>query len=246
MYLLPIIDVVSHVIGLWAALLFYRPALIFFGKIDEKSDTSISFDMYIGVSLIYIAILLIIFYLSKLYGEFKFSYRKFMLSVSYFVLISLSITYFMKVFAYSRMILAIMLAITAVMMLVWRYLLLRKIKFFLDKTLIVGIDDISKCLIEHEIILANEGKNVIGYVDIGQDYLGKSIDRFAVLGNIDNLKEIIKIEQVNSIIFSMKSISLSKVLVFRDMLEYNKVTYKILPDFIEIRGGEINYLNISQ
>jgi FlaA1/EpsC-like NDP-sugar epimerase len=152
----------------------------------------------------------------------------------------------MKVFAYSRMILAIMLAITAVMMLVWRYLLLRKIKFFLDKTLIVGIDDISKCLIGHEIILANEGKNVIGYVDIGQDYLGKSIDRFAVLGNIDNLKEIIKIEQVNSIIFSMKSISLSKVLVFRDMLEYNKVTYKILPDFIEIRGGEINYLNISQ
>ncbi len=246
MYLLPIIDILSYVTGLWAALLFYRPVLIFLDKIDAESKSTISFDMYIGVSLIYILILLLIFYFSKLYGEFKFSYKKFIFSVSYFILLSMSITYFMKIFAYSRVILAVMLAITTGLMFVWRYILLRRIRFFLDKTLIVGIDDVSSELTGYDNILANEGKSIIGYVDTGQEYLGKSIDKYAVLGNIDNIREIIKIEQVNSIIFSLKSISLSKILVFRDMLEYNKVTYRILPDFINIKSGEINYLNISQ
>ncbi len=246
MYLLPIIDIVSYMVGLWTALILYRPVLILLGKIDKDSITSISIEMYLGISLTYITILLIIFYLSKLYSEFKFSYKKFLLSVSYFILLSMSITYFMKIFAYSRVILAIMLSITAGMMFVWRYLILRKIRFFLDKTLIVGIDEISKNLIDYEMILSNEGKNIIGYVDIGQEYLGKSIGRYAVLGNIGNIKEIIKIEEVNCIIFSMESIPLSKILVYRDMLEYNKVTYKILPEFIEVKRGEINYLNISQ
>ncbi|MDD3044778.1 MAG: glycosyltransferase [Candidatus Delongbacteria bacterium] len=246
MYLLPIIDIISYVIGLWAALLFYRPVLVLMGKISPGSRTDISFDMYVFVSLIYIVILLIIFYFSKLYGEFKFSFRKFFFSVSYFVLLSMSITYFMKIFAYSRIVLALMLTISTGMMFVWRFLLLRRIKLFLDKTLIVGIDDVSSSVIEYENMLAKEGKNIIGFVDIGESYLGKSIGKYAVLGSIDNLKEIIKIEQVNSVIFSLNSISLSKILVYRDMLEYNKVTYRILPDFINTQGGMINYINISQ
>ncbi|MFA6653333.1 MAG: hypothetical protein WCS93_03240, partial [Candidatus Delongbacteria bacterium] len=232
--------------GLWAALLFYRPVLVLMGKISPGSRTDISFDMYVFVSLIYIVILLIIFYFSKLYGEFKFSFRKFFFSVSYFVLLSMSITYFMKIFAYSRIVLALMLTISTGMMFVWRFLLLRRIKLFLDKTLIVGIDDVSSSVIEYENMLAKEGKNIIGFVDIGESYLGKSIGKYAVLGSIDNLKEIIKIEQVNSVIFSLNSISLSKILVYRDMLEYNKVTYRILPDFINTQGGMINYINISQ
>ena len=246
MYLLPIIDIISYVIGLWAALLFYKPMLVLMGKIGPGCRTDISFDKYLIVSLIYIVMLLIIFYFSKLYGEFKFSFRKFFFSVSYFVLLSMSITYFMKIFAYSRIILALMLMITTGMMFIWRFLLLRRIKLFLDKTLIVGIDDVSTSVIEYENMLANEGKNIIGFVDIGESYLGKSIGKYAVLGSIDNLKEIIKIEQVNSVIFSLKSISLSKILVYRDMLEYNKVTFRILPDFIKTQGGTISYINISQ
>lgn len=246
MYLLPIIDIISYLIGLWAALLLYRPSLVFLGKTDPGSYAGISFERYILVSMIYVVILLTMFYFSRLYGEFKFSFKKFIFSASYFILISMSLTYFMKIFAYSRIVLAMMLTITAGMMFIWRFLLLKRFRFFLDKTLIVGIDDISSVLIEYEKLLSGEGKNIIGYVDIGEEFLGKSIGKYAVLGNITNLKEIIKIEEVNSVIFSLKSISLSKILVYRDMLEYNRVTYKILPDFIKTDRGKINYINISQ
>jgi len=67
-----------------------------------------------------------------------------------------------------------------------------------------------------------------------------------VLGSIENIKEIMKIEEASSIIFSLKSIPLSKILVFRDMLEYANISYKILPDLIQVKNGRIHYLNLSQ
>jgi O-antigen biosynthesis protein len=245
-YLLPIIDVLSYVIGLWTAVFLYRPVLIFLGKINEATYPDINFNKYIGVSGIYIAIILLIFYLMKMYGENKFSYKKFLLSAGYISLITFSITYFMKIFAYSRIILALLLLISLPVMLVWRYILLRKMKFFLDKTIIIGIDDVSMEMIPLENDLAREGKLIIGYVDASSRYLGKSIDKFAVLGSIENLKEIMKIEEADSVIFSLKSIPLSKILVFRDMLEYAEISYKILPDFVKVKNGRIQYLNISQ
>ena len=245
-YLLPIIDVISYMVGLWLAIICYKPLLMVLGKIDKDATPVINFEMYFGVSALYITIILSILYFTKLYSEYKFSYRKFLLSVSYVILITLSITYFMKIFAFSRMILAVMLSVSTLLMLGWRFVLLRKMKFFLDKTLIIGIDNVSSKLINHEQIMANEGKVISGFVDATEENLGKSIGRYAVLGNIENIKEIIKIEEANSVIFSLKSIPLSKILVYRDMLEYLKVSYRILPDLIDIDNGRINYLNISQ
>jgi len=244
-YLLPIIDITSYAVGLWTAVFLYQPLLLLFDKMDTQSDVKINFDMYLGVSILYIAIILIIFYITKIYGENKFSYGKFIISSGYVIMITLSITYFMKIFAYSRMTLALMLFFSTLLMIGWRYLLLRKMKFFLDKTIIVGIDDVSMELIKLENDLANEGRIIVGYVDTNEKYLGRSIDKFAVLGSIENLKEIMKIEEANSVIFSLKSIPLSKILVFRDMLEYDNISYKILPDFIKVKNGKIHYLNIS-
>lgn len=245
-YLLPIIDILSYVAGLWTAVICYKPLLRILGKINSVSDPDINFEMYFGVSAIYIGVILMIFYFTKIYTEYKFSYRKFLLSASYIVFLTLGITYFMKIFAFSRMILAVMLAVSIALMFGWRFILLRKMKFFLNKTIIVGIDDVSSKLISYENDLSKEGKIISGFVDTTEENLGKSIGRYAVLGSIDNLKEIIKIEEANSIIFSLKSIPLSKILVYRDMLEYYKVTYRILPDFIDLDGGNIQYLNISQ
>ncbi len=245
-YLLPIIDIISYAVGLWTAVFLYRPVLLFLGKIDKSTFPDINLEMYLGVSGIYIAIILLIFYLTGIYKEYKFSYKKFILSAIYIALITLSITYFMKIFAYSRITLALLLSISIPLMLGWRYILLRKMKFFLDKTLIVGIDEVSMELIQLENDLADEGKIIVGYVDTDDKYLGKSIDKFAVLGSIENLKEIMKIEEASSIIFSLKSISLAKILVFRDMLEYANISYKILPDLIQKKNGRINYINLSQ
>jgi O-antigen biosynthesis protein len=245
-YLLPIIDILSYCAGLWIAVLSYKPALLLLGKIDPQDSPNINFDMYFGVSALYIAIILTIFYFTKIYGEFKFSHRKVILSLSYIVMITLSITYFMKIFAYSRMILLILLSVSTFLMLSWRYILLKKMKFFLDKTVVVGIDNVSREFVKLEHELAGEGKTILGFVDTNDENLGKSIDKYAVLGSIENIKEIIKIEDINCVIFSLKSIPLSKILVFRDMLEYARVSYKILPDFLDAKGGKINYLNISQ
>ena len=246
MYLLPIIDVLSYTAGLWLAVICYYPVLDLLGKSGQGGPApQINFDMYFGVSAVYIAIILTIFYVTKLYGEYKFSYRKFIVSASYFITITLSLTYFMKVFAYSRIILAMMLVFSTLIMFLWRFVLLRRLRFFLDKTLIVGIDDVSRELVKYDMQLAKEGKTITGFVDTSEEYLGKSIDGFAVLGNIENLKDIIRIERANSVIFSLKSINLSKILVFRDMLEYHNVSYKIIPDLVTSKNGRVQYLNIS-
>ncbi|MCK4980036.1 MAG: hypothetical protein KAS62_06550, partial [Candidatus Delongbacteria bacterium] len=123
--------------------------------------------------------------------------------------------------------------------------LLKKMKFFLNKTLIVGIDEISKSFVSLENELANEGMTITGFVDTNHEYLGKNVGKFAVLGNLKYLIDIMKIEEINYVLFSLKSISLPEIMNYKDILGLNKKKYKIIPDFVSVKDGRIQYLNVS-
>ena len=130
-------------------------------------------------------------------------------------------------------------------MFAWRILLLSKMKFFLNNTLIVGIDDISKSFSNLETELANEGMTIVGFIDINHEYLGKNVGKYAVLGNLKYLMDIMKIEEVKYVLFSLKSISLPEIMKFKEMLKAHKKKFKIIPDFVSVKNGKIQYLNVS-
>ncbi|MBN2789044.1 MAG: glycosyltransferase [Candidatus Delongbacteria bacterium] len=244
-FILPIIDIASYFGGLVLAIAAYTPLMYILGINREIGYSSIKIEMYLSVSVIYTFIIITVFLLNSVYTSMKHSYRQFLKSMFFISLTVISITFFMRNVAFSRAILFLMLVFSGSLMFAWRILLLRKMKFFLNNTVIVGIDDISKSLVNLDTELANEGMMITGFIDTNHEYLGKNIGNYAVLGNIKYLIDIMKVEEANNVLFSLKSISLPEIMSYKEILRSNKMKFKIIPDFVSVKDGKIQYLNVS-
>jgi FlaA1/EpsC-like NDP-sugar epimerase len=86
---------------------------------------------------------------------------------------------------------------------------------------------------------------ITGFIDTSHEYLGKNVGNYAVLGNFKYLIDIMKVEESNYVLFSLKSISLPEIMSFKEILKVNKRKFKIIPDFISVKNGRIQYLNVS-
>ena len=244
-FMLPIIDVASYFGGLILAIAVYTPIMNILGINKEIGYSSIQLEMYLSVSIIYTFIIISVFLLNNVYTNMKHSYKQFLKSMFFISLTVISITFFMRNVAFSRAILFLMLLFSGSLMFAWRIFLLRKMKLFLNKTLIVGIDDISKSFSNLENELAHEGMTITGFIDTNHEYLGKNVGKYAVLGNLKYLMDIMKVEEVNYVLFSLKSISLPEIMNFKEMLKAHKKKFKIIPDFVSVKNGKIQYLNVS-
>lgn len=244
-FLLPIIDMFSYVISLIAAIHLYKPVLNFIGLENKINESLITLGMYSKVSFIYIFIILSVFYLSGVYTSKIFSYKNFIKAAFFMIMLTFSATFILNFFAYSRVVLTIMLLISTVLMFAWRLLLLKKIPLFFSNVLIIGIDDISRKLISYPKELAKEGLIIKGYIDVKKGYIGKNIEKYPVFGSIENILDSAKLEKVKYVIFSLKSITLDKIMPYAEKLKENNIKYKILPDFFEFKNGKIVYIELT-
>ena len=244
-FLLPIIDIISYIIALIISVSLHDPIVNIIGVGRLFSDSNVSISSYSIMSIIYITIIISIFYFSKIYTLYKFSYNKFLISSSFIALFFLSSTFLVNLFAFSRITLILILLFSTSFMFIWRILLLKKLKIFHNKTLIIGIDEISIKLLDQEKTLSKDGIVIGGYIDINDDHLGKNVKKYPVFGNINNLEDVIKLENIEIVLYSLKSLSLEKIIKSKEKLEKNNIKYKILPDFLEIKKNRIQYVKLD-
>jgi len=240
--LLPIIDLFSFFFAVLAANRLY-PLVMDFLDLPLKSEL-VKIDNYLLISPIYLLVFFSVFFARHNYRDNKYSFRDFITSSALIGLISVSITYFLKDFAYSRIMLMLILTIAPLIMLIWRYLLFKKTGFFLLRTLVVGIDKISQEAVSDAKLLNKEGLYACGFIDTTEQFLGKNIGKYPVYGNIQNVRDVLKLEKVECVIISAKSLGLAQTTELANLLEQKKISYKILPDLFMLKKNRIQFMEI--
>ncbi|MBN1968163.1 MAG: glycosyltransferase [Candidatus Delongbacteria bacterium] len=223
-FLLPILDVLSYFIALLVSLSLYQPIV---NTITNKDSSELTLSKYFIVSIIYIFVMLSACFLNGNYDKYKHSFKNLLTSMVYIFLTTTSITFFLKNFAFSRIVLLIMMFFTMALMTFSRLVIIRKIKLFQKRTMIVGIDENSLDLVNYEHLLNKKGLKLIGLIDQSGDYLGKSIGRFPIYGNVQDIRDIIKLEKLEHIIFSVKSLGMDNIMDLIGICKDNGVTFSI-------------------
>lgn len=240
--MLPIIDFCSFFVAVVAANQLYQPIMQLL-KLPVKADL-IKLENYLFISPLYLLIFFSVFFFRHNYTDNKYSFRDFLSSAGLIGLISISVTYFLKDFAYSRIMLMMILTIAPVVMLFWRFILFKKTNFFLLRTLIVGVDKTSQEAVVNAKLLNKEGLYVCGFIDTTEQFLGKNIDKYPVYGNIQNIRDVLKLEKVEYVLISAKSLGLAQTSELANLLEQKKISYKILPDLLMIKNNRIQFMEI--
>lgn len=245
-FLLPIMDVISYIAGLVIATTLYNPIILATGLRGPLDTDKIKVEMYYLASIIYIALIILIFNYFKIYGKFRYSMQKFLVASFVMGSIFVSVTYFTKFIAFSRVVLVMMLIITVAFMGLWRLAIVRRLRLLFERAIVVGIDDTSISFVNDEKKVAKEGIEIVGFVTDDSNFLAKKVGKYPVYLNTENLVEIVKLENVSSVIFSLNSIDISKIMSFSEMLEDNEVTFKILPEKVKFKNNRYVFLEMHE
>lgn len=241
--LLPLIDFFSFFIAIFLAYGIYKPTMEFLGL--KANLDLVKVADYVCISPIYLALFFFVFVVKRNYTDKKYLFSDFLYSSALIALFSLSITFFLKSYAYSRIMLMLILGIAPALMLFWRYILFKKTNLFQLRTLIVGIDEISQEAVNNVKLLTKMGLYISGFIDVDEKYLGKNIGKHPVFGNIKNIKDVLKLEKIEFVVISSKSLGLARTAELADLLNSKKIHYKILPDFLLIKKGKVQFLEIK-
>jgi GT2 family glycosyltransferase len=243
-FLLPIADIGSYLIGLIVGTTLYNPIAKLILNV-EVGNNGVSIDKYYLVSFIYISIILAVCSLAGNYGNYKFSIKRVLFSLLMIFLATTSVTFFLKSFAFSRIVLFIMMITSLSIMVLWRVAILKKISLFHKRTMIVGIDNHSKDLINYQKLMRAKGLHLTGLIDKRGEFLGKSIGEYPIYGNVKDIEEIIKLEKLDHLIFSIDSIDLNEILTLKPILDRCKVTFSILIEKHNPESKDLKFMELS-
>ncbi len=243
--IMPLLDIISYALGLIIGIEAYKPIV----KILKDSNyipNPLTIAQYYVISLLYIAIIIGIFLYNRLYQENKFKYKKFFISTIIVFLLTSTITYFLKFFAFSRIVLFSTLCSSFALMYIWRIILLKRLKIFFGRALVLGIDDNSKKISELGKKITHYGMSIAGYVDKKENFKINKVTKYPIFGNITTLKDLIDLEKIDNLIISAKSFSLTEILALQKSLDEYNLNYYILPEEYEIINNKLKLLQIQK
>jgi len=131
--------------------------------------------------------------------------------------------------------------------LVWRLYCERKIKFRPgeERLLIVGAGDAGE-IISREIIRRKDLGVLVGFVDDDKEKIGKIIHNKKVLGSIEDIDDIIKKEQINTVIIAIPSASGKQIRRIVNNIKIKEVKIKTLPGIYELVDGQVSVSRIRE
>ena len=209
------------------------------------------------VPIVYIFFWLVMGSLFQLYSRYILSYtRAILASVSGFFL-AVAFTYFFKQYAFSRLVIILATTIITILIPGWRVLahflmsrgLLRPVKerhnvLFMRRTLIIGTDPQSLKIAENIQQRFDTGLDIVGFCDRELNLDPKELSR-PFLGNIEDLKTIIRTQGVREIIFSSQDYSNKDILNLMDKTKDQRLTYRMVPRNQEILLGKASIEEIG-
>lgn len=202
--------------------------------------------MYLAINAI--ASLLFIF-LSKyysLYAKNKESYLAILKTIVLTFFGVAVITFFVRDFAFSRIILASGLILSSTVMIALRIIRNRSLrkyktndKFSYSKVIIVGSGETTIKLIRKIRSKVDLNYEIIGVISQQSNERGE-IENVKILGNIDKAADIIKFYEVDQILFLMPTVSYDEILKTLTQLRNPHLVCKIVPDSLDYIIGKTN------
>ncbi len=205
------------------------------------------FNQYIVINILATAIFSGVAFSLDLYRKYKFSLIQiFKTTFTTFFILS-ALTFFLKQFAFSRMVVVISAFFSTLLMFGWRLFIRRNWRgaqvllgqnILQQRTLLVGTDEKTANLVDKINNYVRSGLNLIGLISLSSDEVGTKINGVPVVTTLDKMKDYIGLEKINQIIFSTHSISYEKIIKTMSQIGNSGVDYKIVPQNLEVIIGK--------
>lgn len=156
------------------------------------------------------------------------------------LLVNASFTYFFKQFAYSRMVVLISFFLIVFSLSLWRFL----VRTFgpesakgpmasLRRAVIVGSGKEGRRILNKLRQRPDKPFEICGFIDFDERAVGSQVDGLEVLATADSIREVIRVERINDVIFSSDRLSNQQILATIAHAQNTGVSFRIVPHKLE-------------
>jgi exopolysaccharide biosynthesis polyprenyl glycosylphosphotransferase len=200
---------------------------------------------YINLELIMVGVSLILFLIAGLYnyhnilGGMK-EYSLVLNCITFLVILVLFAAFLVPVFIVSRGWLLLTWVLASLTVGVGRFgfrrfvYAMRNRGFFLKRTIIIGVNDEGKMLAEQLSDISRSGAQILGFVS-ASDSEETSVNKFQILGSLEQLDKVLKELQVEELILTTSALSQEQVFsIFRQYGVSKRFTLRLSSGLYEV------------
>lgn len=223
--------------------------LSFFIRLELKEG--FSWEEYVehpaAINLISTLIFWIIAYYLEVYPRHRFSIQGIIKANALTFTLLASLTFFLKQFAFSRIVVLAAALLSPLAMILWRVILKRYHRgdksawgkdIFSKPTIIVGNGAGAVTLFRKIREMKDMSYDLLGVVTVGEEEAEFEAYHIPVLGSIENLDKLIPMHRVRQVIFSSEMLSYEKILKTMSEMGMPQLEYKIAPSNLEVLIGK--------
>ncbi len=200
------------------------------------------------IPVVYIFFWIIVCAVFQLYSRYILSYSRAILAALTGFLLAVAFTYFFKQYAFSRFVILAATVMIALMLPGWRMIIHYLISrgwfrpvnshqlLFARKTIIVGTDSEGIRIASKLLKRFDAGLELVGFCD--EQVNDPEALPLPFLGNITDLREIVRTKNIREIIFSSGRLSNEQILRTMQATRDLKLTYRMVPEKQDILLGK--------
>lgn len=220
-------------------------------RLRSEYENILPFSAYWGMTIVHVASTLIVFFFYRLYHRQRsLSYTDQFYaifgaaSVGTIIAIAFISFFFKNQLDYPRLMMVYVWLLTILLTSLGRavqsriQLSLRTQGWGEERALIVGTGDVGRIVMQKIRRSPELGYRVIGFVDDTAKVL--AIQDVPVLGNTDDLPDLIETENINEVIIAMPDASHQEILKIVGKCDRGKVSIKVFPDVFQIMASEVS------
>jgi len=218
---------------------------VFYFRFEIKSQFLLSdfTNQYISINIITSIIFVGASYFFNLYEKFKISFSRTLKTNFLTFFIISAITFFLRDFAFSRLVVVIAAIFSPMFMMLWRLIGVRTINkyqhhIFSRKTLLVGTDKKARQMMQKIEDSIETQYNIVGFVSENKKEIGNKIDNIFIVTHLDSIIEFCQMENITQIIFSTHNISYERILRTMAELNHLNIDFKIIPEKMDLVIGK--------
>jgi Undecaprenyl-phosphate glucose phosphotransferase len=209
------------------------------------------FSTYWGMLIVHIAAILIVFFFYRLYHRQRsLSYVDQFYSIfgaaSVGMIISIALIsfFFKNTLDYPRLMMVYVWMLTIIFTSLGRaiqsrvQLSLQARNWGEERVLIVGTGEVGRMVMQKIKRTPGLGYRVIGFVD--DDAKVKAVQDCPVLGNTDDIPDLIQTQKINEVIIAMPETSHQEILKIVSKCDRGRVSIKVFPDVFQIMATEVS------
>ncbi|MBE0432186.1 glycosyltransferase [candidate division WOR-3 bacterium] len=190
---------------------------------------------------VYTVVWLSSIYLFRAYhGKEIFHLKNVLAGCMFGLLVNSTFTYFFKQFAYSRIVVLISFLLIVASVSLWRVVYriagpgsrsapLSRLR----RAIIIGAGREGKRILNKLRSRPDMHYEICGFVDFDPHSIGREIDGIEVLATIDNIKDVIRVERIDEVIFSSDRLTNAQILETIIRARESGVNFRIVPHEVE-------------